>query len=350
MTTQDQAVDVTDAPSWAPLPPWQASVAQSVLADRARWPHAMLISGRRGLGKRLLAMHFARSLLCEAPQADGSACGVCTSCRYVASGVHPDLRIVEPVIVDDEGNVTATDAITVERIRDVIAFTQLSTHRHRGKVVLIAPAEAMNVAAANALLKTLEEPPADTYMLLVSHQPARLPATIVSRCRRLAAPEPDAASAAQWLAERVSMNATRVLAQAGGAPLFALTLADENTQRDGDLLLGELMRPERLSAVAVGARVDATPKDERKAAVAAILYWLLTWTADLASVTSGGVARFHPERGEALLQLAARVARVPLFRYYHSLLRQRALLAHPLQPRLVIEALIIEYRTLFARS
>ena len=120
-------------------------------------------------------------------------------------------------------------------------------------------------------------------------------------------------------------------------------------QRGRDWLLGELARPERLSPVAVGARIEALPKDERKRMLADATYWLLTWTADLAAVASGGTPRFHPDRGGALAALVPRVARVPLFRYYQTLLRQRALLAHPLQPRLVAEALLFEYRTLFAR-
>jgi hypothetical protein len=121
-------------------------------------------------------------------------------------------------------------------------------------------------------------------------------------------------------------------------------------QRECASLLAELARPERLSPVAIGARLDAAGKDERKPLLAAAVYWLLTWTADLASVLSGGSPRFHPQARDALAALAPRVARVPLFRYYQSLLQQRALLAHPLQPRLVAEALLIEYRDLFARS
>jgi DNA polymerase-3 subunit delta' len=206
----------------------------------------------------------------------------------------------------------------------------------------------MNAPAANALLKTLEEPPADTYLMLVSHQPARLPATIVSRCQRLLVPEPDAATAAAWLTAQGVADGARMLALAGGAPLLALDLADPALQRECDAWLAELARPERLSPVAIGARLDAAAKDERKALLGAILYWLLSWTADLASVASGGPARFHPQRRDALVALASRVARVPLFRYYRTLLEQRALLAHPLQPRLVAEALLIEYRDLFA--
>lgn len=349
-TLEDASTQIAVAPLWEPLPPWQSALAAAALADRSRWPQGLLITGRKGLGKRLLALHFARALLCESPTADGDACGVCVSCGYVASGVHPDLRLVEPIVVDDDGNATPVDAITVDRIRDVIAFTQLSTHRHRAKVAVIAPAEAMNAAASNALLKTLEEPPPETFLILVSHQAARLPATIVSRCQRLPVPEPDPAMAARWLADRIAGDAHRLLAQAGGAPLLALTLAAPEAQRWAEALLAELARPERLSPVAVGARLDALPKDQRKEALAGLLYWLLTWTADLASVNGGGTARFHPERTDALVLLSGRVARVRLFRYYQTLLRQRGLLAHPLQPRLVAEALMIEYRTLFART
>jgi len=332
------------------LLPWHRDLVAATLKQRARWPQALLIAGRRGLGKRALALHLARALLCETPRADGDACGVCPSCVYVAAGAHPDLRLIEPVLIDDEGNATVVDAITVDRIRELTAFTQLSTHRHRAKVAVIAPAEAMNAAAANALLKTLEEPPEHTYVMLVSHQSARLPATIVSRCRRLPAPEPDFASAAAWLAAQGAADADRVLAQAGGAPLLALELADPTLQRECDSLLGELARPERLSPIAIGERLDAAAKDERKVLLAAAVYWLMTWTADLASVVSGGSPRFHPQRRDALAALAKRVARVPLFRYYRSLLRQRELLTHPLQPRLVAESLLIDYRDLFARG
>ena len=332
------------------LLPWHRDLATATLRQRSQWPQALLVAGRRGLGKRALALHFARALLCESPRADGDACGVCPSCVYAAAGAHPDLRLIEPLLTDEEGNVTVVDTITVDRIRELTAFTQLSTHRHRAKVAVIAPAEAMNAAAANALLKTLEEPPADTYLMLVSHQSARLPATIASRCQRLPVPEPDVAAAVAWLQAQGVADADRVLAQAGRAPLLALELADPMLQRECASLLAELARPERLSPVAIGARLDAAGKDERKPLLAAAVYWLLTWTADLASVLSGGSPRFHPQARDALAALAPRVARVPLFRYYQSLLQQRALLAHPLQPRLVAEALLIEYRDLFARS
>lgn len=339
------------APSgWQPLPEWQRDVAERALSRRDRWPHALLITGRKGIGKRMLALEFARALLCEAPDARGGACGTCPGCVYVARGTHPDLRLIEPYVLDDDGNATPVDSIAIDRIRELTEFTQLSAHRRRAKVGVIAPAEAMNASASNALLKTLEEPPEQTYLLLVSPQPARLPATIVSRCQRLAAPEPDAASAAAWLRARGVDRAELVLSQAGGSPLLALDLAAPSLQQQRDLLLDELARPERLSPVALGAQIDAGAREERKARLGDALYWLLTWTADLAAVAAGDSPRFHPDRREPLSRLAARVARVPLFRYYRTLLQQRSLLSHPLQPRLVAEALLFEYRTLFGRG
>ena len=339
-----------DAAPWEPLPPWLEATAAATVGERERWPHALLLSGPRGIGKRLLALHLARSLLCESPQPSGAACGSCVGCNLVARGTHPDLRLIEPITYDDEGNATPVDAITVEPIRDLIDFALLSSHRGRAKVAVIAPAEALNAAAANALLKTLEEPPPGTYLLLVTHQAGRLTATLVSRCRRLPLAHPDPVVAAAWLGGRDVEQADLLLAQAGGAPWLALELADAEVQRSREVLLGELARPERLSPVAVGARLEAVPKDRRKAELAAAVSWLLTWTADLAAVASGGEPRFHPDRRAALGELAGRVARVPLFRYHRSLLRQRALLAHPLQPRLVAETLMFEYRDLFARS
>jgi DNA polymerase III subunit delta' len=338
---------ISETTGWEPLLPWQDVTAREILAARSRWPHALLITGRRGIGKRSLALHFAQALLCEDPRADGAACGRCASCGYVAAGGHPDLRLIEPVERDEDGNAKKVDAILVDRIRELIEFAQLTTHRQRAKVVLIAPAEAMNTAAANALLKTLEEPPPATYLLLVSDQWGRLPATIVSRCRVLPAPEPDVGSATAWLAARGVKSAALLLAQAGGAPLLALALAAPEMQREREALLDALAQPDRIFPIAFGARLDAYPRDERGARLADAVYWLLAWTADLATVASGGSPRFNPDRRDALAKLAARVARVSLFRYYRTLLRQRELLGHPLQPRLVAEALLFEYRAAF---
>jgi DNA polymerase-3 subunit delta' len=343
--------DVADgATNVLPLYSWQRESAASLVVGRAHWPHALLLTGPQGIGKRALAHYLGQALLCEQPNPDGSPCGACASCSYVANGQHPDLRVIEPLQYDDDGNAARVDAIVVDRIRELIEFVQLTSHRRGAKLALIYPAETMNTQAANALLKTLEEPPAGTHLLLVSHQPGRLPATILSRCQIVRAPRPAREEATAWLAGEGIEAAARVLAQAGGAPLLALGLAEPAVQREAQVLLAELARPERLSPVSVGARLDAAARDERKSRLADAVYWLLTWTADLAAVSGGGEPRFHPEHADALRRLATRVAKLPLFRYYQSLLRQRGLLGHPLQPRLVVESLLFEYRLLFTRG
>ncbi|MET0204652.1 MAG: DNA polymerase III subunit delta' [Casimicrobiaceae bacterium] len=332
---------------WTGLYPWQREAADSMLADRTRWPHALLLTGPRGIGKRALALEFARGLLCESPRAGGGACGECPSCRYVAAGQHPDLRVVEPVAVDDDGVATPVEWITVDPIRALIDWAQLTSHRRVAKVAVIEPAERMNAAAANALLKTLEEPPPSTYLILVSAAPGRLPATVRSRCRRKVAPAPEAAASRAWLAVQGVPDPDLLLAQAAGAPLAALALADAGYQAERSVWLKELAAPKNLVAATLAERIDAAPREERRERLANVIDWLLGWCGDLAHAQAGAAPRQNGDRAAALARLASSVAPIALFRYHRALLRQRGLVAHPLTPRLVAEALLTDYRTLF---
>jgi DNA polymerase-3 subunit delta' len=137
------------------------------------------------------------------------------------------------------------------------------------------------------------------------------------------------------------------LAQAGGAPLAALAHADGAVQAERRAWVAALSEPETLSPTNLATRIDAGGKDERRARLAWVIDWLIAWTADLARIAAGGSARQNPDAASALSVLTRRVAPLPLFRYHRSLLQQRALLAHPLVPRLVAEALLIDYRGLF---
>lgn len=341
---------VPEALPWTPLLPWQVALARDLLARRADFPHALLIHGPRGIGKHALALGLAQGLLCESPRPDGLPCDVCPGCRYARAGQHPDLMRIELLRIDEETGVLETvDQIAIDRVRAVIDFALLTSHRQRAKVAVIAPADRMNAAAANALLKTLEEPPAGTYFILVSGEPARLPATIVSRCRKLEAPLPSVTQAREWLAAQGVPEADLMLAQAGGAPLAALAHADPEVQAERQAWVAALSKPDDLSVTGVAARIDAAGKDERRARLAWVIDWLIAWTADLARVNAGAAARHNPDASPALSVLARRVAPVSLFRYHRSLLQQRALVAHPLVPRLVAEALLIDYRGLFGR-
>jgi DNA polymerase-3 subunit delta' len=333
---------------WHETLPWHDEPLRAALAQRDTWPHAVLIHGPRGIGKHALALAFAQALLCEAPRTGGLACSACPGCRYAIAGEHPDLMRLELLDVDpkDEG-LKPVDEIKIARVRKLIDFVALSSHRHRAKVGVIAPAERMNVQAANALLKTLEEPPAGTYLILVADLAGLLPPTILSRCRRMAASLPPRDAAVAWLAAQDVAEPELALAQAGGAPRIALALADAAVQSERRAWLTALAQPERLSVVALASGIDAGGRDERRARLARLVDWLLGWTGDLARVAAGGAPRRNPDFAASLGKLASRLAPLAAFRYHATLLRQRALLGHPLAPRLVAEAMLIDYRALF---
>ena len=172
--------------------PWQETVwrdlAERLAADRLG--HAYLLCGRTGLGKRALAEAFADLVLCESPR-QGAACGACRSCLLIAGGSHPDLKIVQAV--------EERKTIGIEQVRELIEFFALTTHYGRRKIAIIEPAEIMTTAAANALLKLLEEPPGKALLVLVSHRPGQLVATILSRCQKIKLSEPDWPTCLAWL-------------------------------------------------------------------------------------------------------------------------------------------------------
>jgi DNA polymerase-3 subunit delta' len=332
---------------WSPTLPWQTAWLAETLRGRDRVHHALLITGPAGLGKKVLALNLAQALLCESPRADGLACGKCAGCGYVAAGSHPDLRVLELIKLDDDGERVPTQEIAIDQVRALTELMQVSTHRRGARVGVVVPAERMNLAAANALLKTLEEPPAGTRLVLVSHQPGRLMPTVTSRCLRVDAPRPAEDEALAWLRSQGVADPVEALAEAGGAPLTALALAEPAGRAERGAWFDALARPDRLVPMAMGARIEAGGKDERKPRLAAALDALVAWTADLARVSAGGRPLRLPGRADAMASLAPRVARIGLCRYHRSVLFQRAYVSHPLQPRLVVEGLLAGYVALF---
>jgi DNA polymerase-3 subunit delta' len=320
--------------------PWQQALAGEWLASRDRFAHAWLIHGLPGIGQQAFAAAGAASLLCESPRS-GLACGQCQACRWVQAGNHPDLRRIRPDAVAALEGAAAEDGdesggkkqpsrdIRIEQIRSLLPWFNTATHRGGWRVALLYPAESLNTIAANALLKILEEPPAHTVFLLVAHAPDRLLPTLVSRCRRLPLPVPDAQQALAWLQRHQVDHAATRLAAAGGAPLPALEQAQ--TQQPAT--------PAWLSLfldLAGGAGTSAPLADALAALEPAV--WLdgfqRLWL-DLSLATHELPARYYPEQDAGIRRIARALDAGALARTGQWLQEQRRLAQHPLNPKLL---------------
>lgn len=204
--------------------PWQAEQWQSMLDLQGgdRMPHALLLNGSSGIGKARFALALAHYLMCAQPQA-GIACGQCRQCGFNKAQTHPDLKLLAPAETGKQ--------IKIDQIREVVDFLSQTSQQGGYKVMIVAPADAMNINAANGLLKSLEEPTPRTVLILVTDSPARLLPTIRSRCRSLPFPMPAQAEALKWLTTLVpaQVSAGTLLEEAGGQPLAALALLQSDT-------------------------------------------------------------------------------------------------------------------------
>ncbi len=230
----------------APLTPylWQTEEWGYLnwLVASGRLPHAMLFSGYAGIGKQRFAQAFAQFLLCEMPLSEGG-CGVCKQCRLSVADTHPDLLKLSP---EAPGKV-----IRVDDIRRLDNFIAKTAQQGGWKIVIINPADAMNLNAANALLKNLEEPGAKTLLLLLSSAPDRIPATIRSRCQKLNFKLPERKLVRQWLVQVTSDdgNIDTLLDHANGRPLLALQMLEQ------DLLSQQQAFYDRIKEVFSGQRL-----------------------------------------------------------------------------------------------
>lgn len=297
--------------------------------------HALLAHGPAGVGQLEFSLMLAQAWLCERPQAGqgGAACGHCDSCRLVRSRSHPDLLVVLPEALrlqlgwadeDDKPKAEAKPSreIRIAQLREAIDWAQRTSGRGRAKVLVIHPADAMNGPTANALLKTLEEPPGLLRIVLGTADPERLLPTVRSRCQRVPLALPAAQQAAEWLRSQGLTEPGALLALAGGSPLEALALAAEGLTPE---LLAELPR-----RVAAG---DAAPLQGRP--IPRVVELLLKLAHDAMALAVGGTPRhFAPASVPGGGQLPALVA------WQRELLRAARHDEHAWNAGLLIESLV----------
>ena len=332
--------------------PWQQESWRQLQQLRPRMPHAILFHGAAGIGKSDFIEAFAQGLLCEAVRPDGHACGACASCGWFSQQNHPDYRRVRPEALEDEpaaegeeGEGEAKKAkstkapskeIKIEQIRALADFMNISTHRQGLRVVVLYPAEALNMPASNALLKTLEEPPPGTVFLLASNSLDRLLPTILSRCRKFAMPMPSHAEALVWLKAQGVADADSWLREQGGAPLAAMAQAESGNRDDMEALLQLLAHPSVEGALKTADKLQKVP-------LSAQVSWMQRWLYDLFSYKLAGSVRYYPRYQKELASLAGKIHVSRLLAAIKGANERRATADHPLSPKLFIEDMLLDY-------
>lgn len=326
--------------------PWQTEIAQQWLANKDRFAHAWLIYGQEGIGKLNFCLAAAKALLCENSQ-QGLACGHCQSCHWMELGNHLDYRLVLPDALKEslglnaEENATESseetklsNEIRIEQIRQLEDFMTVSTLRGGYRVIVLGPAESLNAASSNAILKILEEPAKNTVFLIFTHAIQKVLPTILSRCRRLPLPIPAQDLSLPWLKEKGVADAELWLAASSGAPLKALQQSESPFEpvsywlKDFVHSLAQAQLPDMDDFV---ARLEKVPNKD----------WinsLQCLVTDLTLIKQQLAPRFFAALSDDLERIAARANMTKIVQLHPYLIEQQRLASHPLSPKLFIHS------------
>ncbi len=336
--------------------PWQQTLWQKIRQQQgARQHHALLLTGRTGIGKLAWARSLAKAMLCERVDAAAIACGICTSCGWFEQNQHPNFRLLtsdalsEAADQADEGKVNSSpedsgdiktkkkpsQQISISQIRELDNFVYLSAHQQSDRLVLIHPAEAMNPAAANALLKKLEEPPPNVIFILVTNDVSALLATIRSRCQQIVMPLPDRQLAKDWLKKQGVEHVEVRLAMSGYAPLLAMQF-DESWFVHYQTVTRFLAAPDYLDVVELAEKLHQID-------LLCIVDWLQKWCFDLMNCRATGKIRYHLREEAVIRKIAGEINPVSLAFLWRDLITSRRWARHPLNSKLFIEELFYRY-------
>ncbi len=318
--------------------PWQQPDWQKLqhLHQQGSLPHALMLAGQKGIGKKHLAGVIAQYLLCSSP-VNGLPCNQCRSCELQRASTHPDLFCVSP---EEAGK-----AIKVDQVRELTEFVTKTSQQGGRKVILLEPAEAMNVNAANALLKCLEEPAGDTLLILVTHSVSAVMATIRSRCQLRQLVIPTSEVALPWLQPLVNKqaDAAQLLSYACGAPLAALALLEEDRLEQRQAILNDL------SAIALGrdSSLAVAARWQKGYQPLVAIDWLLKWLHELACLLVGREQAFTAVPAEFQV-LAKWLSPALLYRYQDKVLQAKKQLLSGANPnkQLLLEELLMDWNAL----
>ena len=367
----------------AQIAPWLEPLWEGL--DFANFPNAILLHGQSGIGKFAFSVELAKALLCENSSSALKPCNQCEACHWFDTSNHPDFISLVPethrkllphadyesddspkkgkAARDDDGETSEKKEkknISIEETRQAIENLGIGSHRGGNRVILIYPLEMLRSDSANTLLKSLEEPPANTIFILLADRVDRVLPTIRSRCRLLTAPRPDRAQGLNWLKAQLNeINGLKIsdadietiYDEQGGAPFSVrdTLIARHNNDDKDELSISIQASRYLLQSMAQGARInwlDAAEKTH-KAQYSYLLASMQRWVSDLQSVTQGGHPRYYPKHLVTLQGLSKIANLHRMLQFWKSLVQARRHENHPLANRIQIEALLSQYQQIF---
>jgi len=321
--------------------PWQFSYWENLtkLHQSQTLSHAYLIGGPQGIGKFDFASQFSKYLLCKSPKKN-VACGECSDCLLGNNSPHPDYI---QVCAEADSKV-----IKVEQIRSLSNFFSQTSHSGQAKVAVLNDAHYLNTAAANALLKTLEEPAKKTYIFLCSSLPSSLMATIRSRCQRITMVNPSKENTIKWLKDRIdSRYDLELLAEASdNRPMYALDLIEGDILKHEKVVISNFIELTR-SNISLQAAVKLIIDTGETIAIGSLIRFLRACIKNLLLVKSNKT--ISPEEQELLTichnsNLPLKTAVLVLFKFYDDLVAaERELLDTNLNSQLIVESIVWEW-------
>ncbi|CAM8383303.1 DNA polymerase III subunit delta' [Candidatus Methylopumilus universalis] len=324
--------------------PWFKD-AWTAIHKNEKLPHALIFKGKEGIGKYDFANTFAKSYLCQSPISNHLPCEACSSCEWFPDS-HPDFKHIAPIESDDDESskrkTVRKKNIAIHQIRELSEYLELSAHQEKGRrIVLIEPADSLNQAASNALLKILEEPPENTLFILVTSQAQKLIATIRSRCQLLELRGPSLDEARVFLDGQKIVYEKSLLSFAGGSPFNAMKELENQSERS---VITQLLSQ--------GHKADITK----------INYSILTqglertvnmiqkWTFDL-------LLSFHTQQSHYFKAEEARIDSQTkqlnldaLLLFVNELNELKKIASHPVNQELQLQNIFIKYKQIFEPS
>ncbi len=325
--------------------PWQAANWQQLqkrLTDHTL-PHALLLTGPVGLGKSIFAQQLIQSLLCEdRNKKTGLACGHCKTCSLYAAGTHPDIYTI--------GLEEDSKLIKIDQIRALIEKMSLKSQQGGYRVVMINPADRLNTAAANSLLKTLEEPGENTILILITDRPGQLPVTIRSRCQMMNFAQPPEEMALEWLHTELEksqpekateqQDAALLLAMAGGAPLKALEINDSEYLESRKVFLREFLAlyQGEMDPVSMAGKWYKNGLENS-------LEWLTSWISDIVQLkfTQNPPNLRNPDLLDTFQQVANNLNIIWIYQFQDKLKQAGFLAETTVNRQLLLEDLLITW-------